>query len=323
MIPTPIVITSINPPNEAIKKFARIKGFRLFIAGDLKTPNGWKHPNAEYLSIPDQNKKYAKFSTLIPKNHYARKNIAYVDAIRTDPLHLYETDDDNLPYTVFPNFLSDSAQSIVTVTAPPAFNIYSLFTNDPVWPRGLPLPSIKEKLISKRVTQIRPLVQQSLADLDPDVDAIYRLTNGKVIRFAKNKTFALERFTFCPFNSQNTYWQKQAFPLLYLPSTVDSRVTDIWRGYIAQRILWEMGSRLVFLSAGVYQKRNIHDFHKDFRQELDLYLRAGELVDALKNIRLKGTLSKMLMTVYEHLVRQQFFKKEELSIVSEWLRYVA
>lgn len=322
MTSTPIVITSINPPNEAIKKFAAMKGFKIFVAGDLKTPHDWKHSNAVYLSIPDQKLKYAKLSSLIPKNHYARKNFAYIDAIRTNPTHLYETDDDNLPYKIFPNFLSNKTQSIQTISAPSAFNIYSLFTRDHVWPRGLPLPSINAKPQSKSAHRIRPLIQQSLADLDPDVDAIYRLTNGKQIRFIKNKAIALDRFTFCPFNSQNTFWHMEAFPLLYLPSTVDSRVTDIWRGYIAQRILWEMDSRLIFLSPCVYQKRNIHDFHKDFQQEIDLYLRAGELVEALKNIHLKGSVSKMLINVYENLTKQHFFEKEEIGIVTEWLRYV-
>lgn len=321
MISIPIVITSINPPNLAIQKFARLKGFTLFVAGDMKTPNGWNHPNTVFLSVAAQDNKYVSLSKRIPRNHYARKNIAYVDAIQGNPSHLYETDDDNLPYGIFPNFLSDAKQPITTVRAPDAFNVYSLFTKDPVWPRGLPLPSIRAKLKSKKTKPVRPLIQQSLADLDPDVDAIYRLTNGKQIRFAKNMAVALERFTFCPFNSQNTYWHKDVFALLYLPSTVDSRVTDIWRGYIAERVLWELGSQLIFLSPCVYQKRNIHDFHKDFRQEIDLYLRAGELVEALKEVRISGSVPAMLTRVYEHLVEKKFFKKSELVILREWLRF--
>lgn len=321
MKPTPIVITSINPPNLAIKKFAGLKNFTLFVSGDLKSPKNWAHKNATFLTVADQDKKYSSLSQKIPRNHYARKNLAYVDAILTDATHLYETDDDNLPNQFFPNFLPDSQQSLTSINAQSAFNIYSLFTPDPVWPRGLPLPTIKQKMLSKRIRKIRPLIQQSLADLDPDVDAIYRLTNGKQIRFAKNKKIALDKFTFCPFNSQNTFWHKDAYPLLYLPSTVDSRVTDIWRGYIAQRIVWEMNSQLIFLSPCVYQKRNIHDFHKDFKQELELYVRAGELVEALTNIRITGTPAKMLTAVYEDLVKKKFFQKEELSILKEWLRF--
>lgn len=321
MKPTPIVITSINPPNLAIKKFAGLKNFTLFVSGDLKSPKNWAHKNATFLTVADQDKKYSSLSQKIPRNHYARKNLAYLDAILTDATNLYETDDDNLPNQFFPNFLPDSQQSLTSINSQSAFNIYSLFTPDPVWPRGLPLPTIKQKMLSKRIRKIRPLIQQSLADLDPDVDAIYRLTNGKQIRFAKNKKIALDKFTFCPFNSQNTFWHKDAYPLLYLPSTVDSRVTDIWRGYIAQRIVWEMNSQLIFLSPCVYQKRNIHDFHKDFKQELELYVRAGELVEALTNIRITGTPAKMLTAVYEDLVKKKFFQKEELSILKEWLRF--
>ncbi len=321
MTRTPIVITTINPPNEAIKKFAKRKGFMLVVAGDLKTPSGWQHENSTYLSVTDQDKKYPELSRAIPRNHYARKNLAYVEATRAHPTHLYETDDDNLPYGVFPNFLDDAKHTLLTVTAQPAFNVYSLFTKDPVWPRGLPLPNIKTKVTQKSFVSVRPLIQQSLADLDPDVDAIYRLTNGKVIKFKKNKAVALNEYTFCPFNSQNTYWHRDTFPVLYLPSTVDSRVTDIWRGYIAQRILWELGSRLIFISPSVFQKRNEHDFHKDFKQEIELYLRAGELVEALKEVKLSGTPATMMKAVYTHLTDKAFFKKKELAILDHWLSY--
>ena len=168
--------------------------------------------------------------------------------------------------------------------------------------------------------KILPLIQQSLADLDPDVDAIYRLTNGSTIKFAKNKQYALGKGTFCPFNSQNTYWNKAVFPLLYLPSTVDSRVTDIWRGYIAQRILWELNSRLIFLSPCVYQKRNIHNFMKDFEQELNLYLKTEGLVNTLSSLKLTGNVTNMLEQTYKELITEGLFKEDEQKILSGWLR---
>lgn len=50
------------------------------------------------------------------------------------------------------------------------------------------------------------LIQQSLADVDPDVDAIFRLTQGhdlKQIKYCKESpSIHLAPGTFCPFNSQ-------------------------------------------------------------------------------------------------------------------------
>jgi hypothetical protein len=36
------------------------------------------------------------------------------------------------------------------------------------------------------------------------------------------------------FNSQNTVFFLDAFPLLYLPGHVSFRMTDIWRSFVAQ-----------------------------------------------------------------------------------------
>lgn len=168
-----------------------------------------------------------------------------------------------------------------------------------------------------------PVIQQSLADSDPDVDAIYRLTIYEKIKFSQDLKFSLKKNVYCPFNSQNTYWHKSVFSLLYLPSTVNSRVTDIWRGYIAQRLLWEIDSEMIFISPSVYQKRNIHNFMKDFKDELDLYLKSEELVNSLREIELRGSIENMLISVYKKLVKEKFFQEKELKILETWLELLA
>jgi len=317
-----IVITTINYPSKAVIKFSKLKGFKLYIAGDNKTPKNWNLENAVFLSISMQDSKYKKLSKLIAQNHYARKNLGYLEAITAGNEYIYETDDDNSPYNFFPNFFEDTLK-VDQISSSLAFNIYSLFTKKNVWPRGLPLNYIKNNkfTISKRT--IKPLIQQSLADLDPDVDAIYRLCIHDQIKFIKNKKISLGKHVYCPFNSQNTYWNKLVFALLYLPSTVESRVTDIWRGYIAQRILWELDSELIFSSPSVYQERNIHDFTKDFNQELDLYIKSESLINTLELINLNGTPANMMLKIYKKLIEQKFFKKEEMYILKEWLNIIS
>ena len=66
---------------------------------------------------------------------------------------------------------------------------------------------------------------------------------------------ALERGVLCPFNSQATLFYREAFHLLLIPSTTAMRVSDIWRGYFSQRLLWEMGSQLTFDNAEVRRRR--------------------------------------------------------------------
>lgn len=319
---TPIVITSINWPTDAVKTFSKLRDFILIVAGDEKTPQNWHVKNVEFLSIEEQYRKYPKLAKAIAKNHYARKNLGYLEAIKKTDKFIYEVDDDESPNNSFPNFYKKTT-FIEEISAPLIFNIYTLFTKEKVWPRGFPLNFVNKKTTYRlKKRKIFPYIQQSLVDLDPDVDAIYRLTIGKKIQFKKGKSFVLAKNTFCPFNSQNTYWHKKAFLLLYLPSTVSNRVTDIWRGYIAQRILWELDSQLIFLSPCLYQKRNRHNLIRDFYEEIDCYLRSEEMINNLKIIKLKGDIDDMLVCIYRHLIKKNFIEPEELNILYLWLREV-
>ena len=83
---------------------------------------------------------------------------------------------------------------------------------------------------------------------------------------------------FCAYNSQNTLWaDKDLFPLLYLPSTVSFRFTDILRGYIAQAVINASTKSWGFYQATAYQERNIHNLMNDFRSEISMYSNMNEI----------------------------------------------
>lgn len=318
----PIVITSINPPTIAIKKFCQLKNTSLIVVGDNKTPSNWKNNNTSFLSIQDQHNKYPLLSKIVSQNHYARKIFGYLEAIKSNPEFIYETDDDNIPTANFPNFRFTKFNLDELSSDLPTINIYSMFTKKNIWPRGLPLSSInKPHSITKKKVKVYPYIQQGLCNLDPDVDAIYRLTIGELITFDENKQYSIGKHTYSPFNSQNTLFHKKFFSLMYLPSTVSPRATDIWRSYIAQRILWEFDSNLIFLSPSVYQERNIHNLMTDFSQELEVYQKVDEIIKILNDLpTLKGSVEEMLLRVYKELVNRQLFDNEELEIVKVWLK---
>ncbi|CAF1639348.1 unnamed protein product, partial [Didymodactylos carnosus] len=134
---------------------------------------------------------------------------------------------------------------------------------------------------------VRPLIQQGLANGDPDMDAIYRLTRSYRhkrinIEFGKLPPVAIPAGLLVPFNSQNTLFHYDSFWALWLPTTTNFRVCDIWRGYFAQRLLWEIESSLTFHPASVFQDRNPHNYLFDFIDELPLYEDAERLIDFLR-----------------------------------------
>lgn len=207
-----IVITSINDPTQAVKEFSAMEDWQVIVVADLKTPNDWQLEGAKLLTVEEQKTLPFETAKLSPWNHYARKNLGYLYAISQGADLIYETDDDNLPYPTWQNSFPTSATTEAATYAEGEKyrNVYSYFTEARVWPRGFPLAEVARAEANAPATESRQIsrahapILQGLADLEPDVDAIYRLTVGGQIKFAKKKPLFLNPGTYCPFNSQNT-----------------------------------------------------------------------------------------------------------------------
>lgn len=318
-----IVITSIFKPTEAIETFAALKDYQLIVVGDKKTPANWKYPGVVYLNVADQLEICPSLANTIPFNHYGRKMVGYVYAMQQNADLIIDTDDDNIPYTNwnFPSFQGEYTSSAKDLGW---INIYHHFSDQPIWPRGLPLRNIRDSR-DKLQWQHKPVNQQvgiwqGLADDDPDVDAIYRLTSNATCTFKKNAPVVLEQGTISPFNSQNTAIKREFFPLLFLPSFVTFRFTDILRGIIAQPILWQQGYRLGFTEATVIQKRNEHDYFKDFESEVPMYLHTEKSFEAVQKAMKPGSVKDNLFEAYKALLDINVVEEREMLVLEEWLK---
>lgn len=241
-----VVVTSINYPTEAVRVWAALPGWKVVVVGDTKTPSDWSYPNCTYLDVEMQKKLGYRIHSLLPYKSYARKNIGYLYAVQHGAKIIYESDDDNIPSKGKLLYLSerDEVVSYIPGEDQYAVNVYSYFGHPTVWPRGYPLRAIQPSSLDK--TPITKLgkrfipIQQGLANYDPDVDAIYRLTRPLNINFDEKTPVSLPKGLMCPWNSQNTLFYKSAFWGTLIPITTTFRVCDIWRSYWVQRILWEI-----------------------------------------------------------------------------------
>lgn len=315
-----IVITSIFEPTKAVKKFAQLKDYQLVVVGDKKSPENWESENVVYLSVEDQLALELPILEQLPYNHYCRKMVGYLYAMNQGAEVIIDTDDDNIPYDNwnFPDFNGEFDQ----IEENKGFlNIYKEFTSDFIWPRGLPLKGIlKDKEYKKELGNSKVGIWQGLADGDPDVDAIYRLTSNKLCDFDKRAPLVLKNGTVCPFNSQNTATIKELFALLYLPSFVTFRFTDILRGIVAQPILWAKGYQLGFTEATVVQERNEHDFMRDFESEIPMYLKIEESLEIATKIASPDmSVSDNLVAVYEGLEKAGIVEAREVSLLKSWI----
>jgi hypothetical protein len=319
----PIVITTINGVTPAVRRFAELDGVGIVVVGDRKTPPIRSEGAIEVYTVDRQATDTFRLYEHTPFNHYCRKNLGYLHAIRSGAKRIAETDDDNYPY---PGWLDSFSLCEEVperfVTGPRSANVYKLFTEEHVWPRGLSLKAIGAVPdVVRADTAIRILIWQGLADLDPDVDAIFRLVFGSPeIKFKPSAgPVVLSTGTYCPFNSQNTIWAEEAFPYMYLPMFVRFRFTDILRGYIAQRGIWAMRGHLAFGTASVYQERNAHDLLADFEDELDCYLQVHRLLAILDDCQLSGEPTNDLPLMYEALRELEIVNDQELRAVEAWL----
>lgn len=313
-----IIITTINDETEAIRKLSSHSDWHVVIVGDFKSKHIKSRANLTFLSIEDQKKLGYNCLKNMPFNHYCRKNIGYLFAIQNGAELVYDTDDDNIPYDDW-NSASFIMQKKIR-TKSNYLNIYNLFTDENIWPRGFPLMEILNNSVYQLESgNFEVGIIQALADLDPDVDAIYRLVNGNKITFNKNIEFALDQHIYAPINSQSTYWQKNVFPLLYLPSSVTFRFTDILRGYIALRLVWEQNLLVGFCSPKVYQERNYHNIMKDFNDEIPMYQCIDKVVKILSEIKFSNDSVSNLFKVYEMLSQENIVGLEELASVKAWI----
>ena len=175
--------------------------------------------------------------------------------------------------------------------------------------------------IGDGITSTRVAIWQGLVDADPDVDAIHRLIFGTKVTFEDRGPLVLGQGTYAPFNSQNTLWaDATVFALLYLPTTVTFRYTDILRSYVALPILEKVGLSLGFLGPTARQDRNEHDLMIDFESEIPMYRTANRVVDDLNTVvSSNATVEENLTSCYQRLEETGITTAAELPRVQAWL----
>jgi STELLO glycosyltransferases len=322
-----LVVTSIAAPNDVLRSLAlgaQANNWTFYVIGDVSSPSTFELDGSKFLSVTDQLNTGLATASASPTKHYSRKNIGYLLAMKDGADVIVETDDDNFPKPAFWNERSFRSRA-ATLTSGDWVNVYRYFTDAPIWPRGLPLDAIQQVCPDYATLEQNDTycpIQQGLADENPDVDAIYRLAFPLPLTFRADRRVALGGSTWCPFNSQNTTWNREAFPLLYLPSYCSFRMTDIWRSFVAQRIAFANGWSLLFHESTVWQERNEHNLMKDFADEIPGYLHNRKICEMLAKVEVKpgnAAIPENLLRCYEALVSGGFVDQREMDILDAWI----
>lgn len=326
------VLTTIHDPDDRIMDWMKITGNKTIVVGDKKTPSHWNHESCNFVDLEAQ--KHSSFITakLLPENHYVRKNLGYLLAIKNGAKEIIDTDDDNFPFIEKWQELLKNDFNKIQLCEKSDFtfkNIYTYFADAqiPFWPRGFPLDLIQKSnsFISNEdySTQSFPKVGlwQCMVDGEPDVDAIHRLLYANTPKFFNNDALIFGGNNFCSFNSQNTLWtDRELFPLLYLPSTVSFRFTDILRSYIAQVVINVSNKSWGFYPSTSYQERNLHNLMQDFNSETSMYQNMLSIFSVLyKSVSSNLSIIENLINCYHSLANKGYVESNEIEILKHWI----
>ncbi len=336
-----VVTTAAFLRSETVRRILKISGWNLMVIGEKDTSENWSEQFSSqkllYLSFQDQMKLDLHIVRYISYGMNVQKNIGYLIAICCGAKIIYELDGNTLIWEseiqIYSNVQSaaEVPRLAFRLMRSPFVNIYGIYGQPQIWPRGLPMTDLQNiledgwsSLRRNDNETINACIQQKLFDLDPDVDAVTRLTRPASIKHAvfdmDRHPIVLEPFTFSPYNSQNTIHYSSAFWGLYLPVTLKPQVADIWRGFWVQRLLWDIGGHIMFTPSTVRRYERLKSTIEDVKNEQIIHNDAGRFVRFLSSWKpTTTTLVERIQELINALTEVDLLDKAESTVIHAWL----
>ncbi|KAK3581710.1 hypothetical protein CHS0354_003596 [Potamilus streckersoni] len=327
------VVRATSYPTNAVRKIASDNNWCLVIVADINTPSkdeylttlGYSGRKIVFLNVADQDILFSDISTAIPWGHIGRKNVGYLFAIQKGAEWIWDFDHNNegvLDINIINNL---NTMSVLQTCRGhhKLFNPYAYFgVNETyIWPRGFPLEFARDTSTRPNLCNGNIAIKSVIANREPDVDATFRFSREYPITFEATQTFPfilVPRYSHCPFNERATLWTKQAFYYMALPTSIHSRVSDIWRSYIAQHFFHREEINLLFSPPYVVQTNGDQNILEDFQAEMDIYKKSSSLIDFLQTFQFQPNAT--LENLYEELYIRHFIQLEDIYLIRIWTR---
>lgn len=336
-----IVMTVVNPPSNMIIDLEKqIENWKIVVIGNSNTiDSNWdifiNSTKLIYLSIKDQNNLGYNIIKYLNDDSYCRKNIGYLFAIQHGAKEIYEFDENlNISENNF-SFLdfniNDSYICYGIQDNKKMINPYVFFSETNIWPRGFLYTDIMNdynktfRYTHFSKVKLTPLVYQGLINEFPDVDSIFHLTNANInfghlnIKFSNNHPLLYLPGNYVPINSKNTKYSYDIFPFLMLPITINESISDILRGYIIERFVYEYNGTIVYHNTNVYNKYKFIN-NTNFFGEKEIFFNLNEIISIIKlNECSKDNSKNLLFSILSELIKKNILKNKELQVYQAFL----
>lgn len=210
--------------------------------------------------------------------------------------------------------------------------------NTPVWQRGLPLEFIKQQPIVGRdcPALLRNVgvrwenigVVQFIANIDPDVDQLYRRTHPFPVEFPLHDhrpvlvASPVISPIFVPLNAKSTLYMPNLFWSLLFPISLNAEACDVLRSYIAQRLFPNIQQYAVIYPPVVLRLcKHTEDCELQSKlPDLYLYSQADKLLTLLREYSCSlQSVPECMVDLYSFLQKAGFLQPADVSLAKSWI----
>ncbi|KAI8922091.1 hypothetical protein DFJ77DRAFT_445302 [Powellomyces hirtus] len=292
--------------------------------------------NVYYLNVTTQETwaRWSPFVASLPWNHAGRKNVGYLWAIAHGATVIWDFE---VGTSLGESLLQiPTAKSLFLALPGMTAQVLNPFPvlgsdNGGAWPRGFPLAQVRNaSTITNNTVHTNwdhktVGIVHSVASGNSDVDTIFRYTQPLPLTFSKStstKLILLPQRTFAPYNSHSTLHLEAAFWCLLLPTSPNVRVSDIWRGYAVQRLLWDADMQVTFSGPWVSQDGLVEPAGRaDLQSEHDLYTKTWALLMFLQSwVPQTQTIPQRFEELYIELYKRGYVEMADVLLVRGWIR---
>jgi hypothetical protein len=309
-----------------------------FVATDTKTPviDTGELDVSDMFYIPVKNNW--KCNEAIGTGTIARRNIAFLEALKWGADAVYSWDDDNLSVDLnhfahfnllqrpFDGIQVSGAEELRQGRLGGIVDIVRWFD-----PGSLLIPATRHRgfphnILSTRiaspVTDARIGVAAGLVIGDPDIDAVTRMEHRPdigAVHILGQTGVVVDPYTWTVFNSQNTAVIRELIPAWFMAPGC-GRHDDIFASQVVQKVMRERGYHVHFGQPFTFQQRNEHDLLVDLRAEIGGMSNVVKMAALLDTTELPGkSVIDDVRIIYEALAHTEWYPKQAVTAALAYL----
>jgi hypothetical protein len=266
------------------------------VVGDIREPEDLapfcKNAGVRFLSAAEQEVLGYRCSPLINFNCIQRRNIGFLEALKSGAEIIHSWDDDNL--VLDDRYFNDIVEAMgfqtgIEISSATHWHDPGRYLVPKSKHRGFPY-QLPWRPICRSTVRAKVGVVAGTCIGDPDVDSVTRMSMAPDVQQVARLVeagYIVHPYTWTVFNSQATAIRREFVPAWFMWNHV-GRMDDIYASLLVQRVMRDRGYCVHFGKPFAFQSRNEHNLVTDMRAEIDGYENVQLLAGVLDKIMLPG-----------------------------------